>query len=149
MLKFAMGLLLLSSLCLSGCLSLSNYEAVFQNTVKEASGKVFPALVYIKVIQTTMASGRSSSASSSGSGVLISSDGEIVTNNHVIDKAQSIRCLLNDGRAFDAELIGCDKDTDLALIKLKLPEKTPPLPVAEFAGKAVEEGDFVMALGAP
>ena len=149
MLKFAMGLLLLSGLCLSGCLSLSNYEAVFQNTVKEASGKVFPALVYIKVIQTTMASGRSSSASSSGSGVLISSDGEIVTNNHVIDKAQSIRCLLNDGRAFDAELIGCDKDTDLALIKLKLPENTPPLPVAEFAGKAVEEGDFVMALGAP
>ena len=149
MLKFATGLVLLASLCLSGCLNLSNYGAVFQNTVKEASGKVFPALVYIKVIQTTMASGRSSSASSSGSGVLISPDGEIVTNNHVIDKAQSIRCLLNDGRAFDAELIGCDKDTDLALIKLKLPENTPPLPVAEFAGKGVEEGDFVMALGAP
>ena len=134
---------------IGGCLPFGNYEAVFQDTVKAASGKVFPALVYIKVVQTTMDSGRSSTASSSGSGVLISADGEIITNNHVIDKALSIRCLLNDGRAFDAELIGCDKDTDLALIKLKLPENTPQLPVAAFAEKPVEEGDFVMALGAP
>ena len=96
-----------------------------------------------------MDSGRSSSASSSGSGVLVTPDGEVVTNNHVIDKAQSIRCLLNDGRAFDAELIGCDKDTDLALLKLKLPENTPPLPFAEFTSAVVQEGDFVMALGAP
>ena len=148
-LRVAVSLILLVELCLTGCRNYGNYEAVFQDTVKTASGKVFPALVYIKVIHSTMDSGRSSSASASGSGVLISPDGEIVTNNHVIDKAQSIRCLLNDGRAFAAELIGCDKDTDLALLKLKLPENTPPLPVAEFAEKAVEEGDFVMALGAP
>ena len=148
-LRVAVSLILLAELCLTGCRNYGNYEAVFQDTVKAASGKVFPALVYLKVIHSTMDSGRSSSASASGSGVLISPDGEIVTNNHVIDKAQSIRCLLNDGRAFDAELIGCDKDTDLALLKLKLPENTPPLPVAEFAEKAVEEGDFVMALGAP
>ena len=134
---------------LSGCVNYKHYEAVFQDTVKAASGKVFPALVYIKVVQGNMDSGRSSSASSSGSGVLISPDGEIVTNNHVIDKAQSIRCLLNDGRAFDAELIGCDKDTDLALLKLKLPEGTPALAFAEFAAEPVQEGDFVMALGAP
>ena len=133
----------------SGCVDCGNYEGIFQNTVKNASGKVFPALVYIKVVQSNMDSGRSSSASSSGSGVLITPDGEVVTNNHVIDKAQSIRCLLNDGRAFDAELIGSDKDTDLALLKLKLPAGTPPLPYAEFTASKVEEGDFVMALGAP
>ena len=143
-------LLLMTALLISGgCAGSGNYAGVFQDTVKTASGKVFPALVYIKVVQSSMDSGRSSSLSSSGSGVLITPGGEVVTNNHVIDKAQSIRCLLNDGRAFDAELIGCDKDTDLALLKLKLPENAPPLPYAEFTASAVQEGDFVMALGAP
>ena len=139
------GIMLLTA----GCGVLGGYKNIFQDTVQQASGRVFPALVYIKVVQTSYSSGRSSTTSSSGSGVLISPDGEIITNNHVIDKAVSIRCLLNDGRAFDAELIGCDKDTDLALLKLKLPENTPPLPFAEFARKPVREGDFVMALGAP
>ena len=141
--------LIVCAMLLNGCVNLGTYDGIFQDTVKSASGKVFPALVYIKVVQASMDSGRSSTASSSGSGVLISSDGEVVTNNHVIDKAQSIRCLLNDGRAFEAELVGCDKDTDLALLKLKLPANTPPLPYADFTDKSVEEGDFVMALGAP
>jgi len=127
----------------------NNYENIFQNTVQRAGKKVFPALVYIKVIQENLAGGSSSSASASGSGVLISPDGEIVTNYHVIDKAVSIRCLLNDGRNFDAEIIGSDKDTDLALLKLKLPSETPALPYAEFTRKEINEGEFVMALGAP
>ena len=146
---FFYSVLTLFVILLNGCVNFGSCDGIFQDTVKSASGKVFPALVYIKVVQSTMDSGRSSTASSSGSGVLISPDGEIVTNNHVIDKAKSIRCLLNDGRAFEAELIGCDKDTDLALLKLKLPADTPALPYAKFTCKAVEEGDFVMALGAP
>ena len=137
------------SLLIAGCTNTGDYSNIFQSAIQQASENVFPALVYIKVVQASYAGGRSSSTSSSGSGVLISPDGEIVTNNHVIDKAVSIRCLLNDGRAFDAELTGCDKDTDLALIKLKLPENTPPLPFALFTNNAVREGDFVMALGAP
>lgn len=124
-------------------------DVMFQEVVQQAGRKVFPALVYIKVVQENMNSGRSSTASASGSGVIISPAGEIVTNNHVIDKAKSIRCLLNDGRAFDAELVGCDKDTDLALLKLKLPPDTPSLPCAYFTDKPVAEGDLVMALGAP
>ena len=132
-----------------GCAGISNYEAMFQGTVRRAGKQVFPALVYIKVVQENLDSGRSSSASSSGSGVIISPDGEIVTNYHVIDKAISIRCLLNDGRAFDARLIGSDKDTDLALLKLDLPENTPPLPYAKFTRRQIHEGEFVMALGAP
>ena len=127
----------------------AGYAAMFQTTVQQAGKKVFPALVYIKVVQDNLDSGRSSSASSSGSGVLISSDGEVVTNYHVIDKARTIRCLLNDGRAFDARIVGSDKDTDLALLRLQLPENTPPLSFAEFTRKDITEGDFVMALGAP
>ena len=125
------------------------YENMFQNTVQKAGKKVFPALVYIKVVQANLDGGSSSSASASGSGVLITPDGEIVTNYHVIDKAVSIRCLLNDGRNFDAEIVGSDKDTDLALLKLKLPKDTPALPYADFSRKTISEGEFVMALGAP
>ena len=138
-----------AALLFSGCANNAIYETMFQNTVQRAGKKVFPSLVYIKVVQENLDSGRQSSASSSGSGVIISADGEIVTNCHVIDKAVSIRCLLNDGRAFDAELVGSDKDTDLALLKLKLPENTPPLPYAEFTDRKISEGEFVMALGAP
>lgn len=135
----------------AGCGSFvpADYNTLFQKTVQQAGDRVFPSLVYIKVVQENLVSGRRSSSSSSGSGVVISADGEVVTNNHVIDKAVSIRCLLNDGRAFDARVIGCDKDTDLALLKLDLPENSPPLPYAEFASVPAVEGEFVMALGAP
>ncbi len=139
---------IVANVFLCGCRT-AGYGNMFQSTVSEAGKKVFPALVYIKVVQENLNRGSSSSASASGSGVIISADGQIVTNYHVIDKAVSIRCLLNDGRNFDAELIGSDKDTDLALLKLKLPANTPPLPMAEFRRKPVSEGDFVMALGAP
>ncbi len=148
--RFQLLAALLIAFLAAGCaIDPAQYSNMFQQTVQQAGGKVFPALVYIKVVQEDLGSGRSSSGSASGSGVLISSDGEVVTNNHVVEKAVSIRCLTNDGRSFDAELVGRDKDTDLALLKLKLPAGTPPLPRAEFIDRAVEEGEFVMALGAP
>lgn len=86
----------------------------------------------------------------SGSGVLINAEGEILSNWHVVDKATEVRCLLYDGRAFNARVLGSDKDTDVALLKLELPPGTEPLPYAEL-GQSVdlEEGDFVMAMGAP
>jgi len=150
-------LLLAVAVFITGCRSNNNNGGadssanaqIFQYNVRQAGDKVFPALVYVKVVQEDRGSGRNSSSSASGSGVIISPRGEIVTNNHVIDKAVSIRCLLNDGRAFEADLIGSDKDTDLALLKLKLPEKCADLPYAEFSREEVREGDFVMALGAP
>lgn len=121
----------------------------FQAVVRKAGEKVFPALVYIRAVRDELSGGRDSAVAVSGSGVVISPEGEIVTNHHVIEKASDIRVLLNDGRAFDAELVGCDKDTDIALLKLKLPPDTPPLAFAEFADAPAREGEFVMALGAP
>ena len=132
---FQLPITLLSLVLAAGCsIDPAQYSNMFQQTVQQAGGKVFPALVYIKVVQEDLGSGRSSSGSASGSGVLISPDGEVVTNNHVVEKAVSIRCLTNDGRSFDAELVGCDKDTDLALLKLKLPAGTPPTAVLFSAG---------------
>ena len=58
-----------------------------------------------------------------GSGVIISGDGYIVTNNHVVDGASKLKVKLNDGRSFDAKLIGKDSATDLALLKIEAEDK--------------------------
>jgi serine protease Do len=121
----------------------------FRGVVKHAADRVFPAVVYIKCIRETHEAGKKTSEEVSGSGVLISASGEVLTNWHVVDKAVEVRCLLYDGRAMEARVVGTDKDTDLALAALKV----PPGQTVPFAtlgdSDAVREGDFVMAMGAP
>lgn len=81
-----------------------------------------------------------------GSGVIISNDGYIVTNNHVIDDADKIEITLNDERTYIAKLIGADPGTDLALIKID--EKD--LPFATFGNSDdVKIGEWVLAVGNP
>ncbi len=83
----------------------------------------------------------------SGSGFIIGEDGLIVTNNHVIQSADKVTVALNDGRTFDAEVVGADPDTDLALLRISTDEK---LPVAKFAdAESVRVGDAVIAIGNP
>lgn len=128
---------------------LQQAPADFQEVIVGAKAKVFPSVVYLRCVVENFELGKQLRHVSSGSGVLVSADGELVTNWHVVDRAREIRCLLEDGRAFEAELLGSDKDTDLALLRLRLPpgETTP---FAVFAdGPAPVEGDFVMAMGAP
>lgn len=81
-----------------------------------------------------------------GSGVIISADGYIVTNNHVIDGASSIKVTLNDGTAIKAELIATDEQTDLAVIKIDKEGLTP----ATFGdSSALNVGDLAVAIGNP
>ncbi len=122
----------------------------FRVVVKNAQDKVFPAVVFIKCLQETHEMGKKISREMVGSGVIISPAGEMLTNRHVVDKAVEIRCLLYDGRSMDAKLVGSDKDTDLALLKLKTPPGAAPLPFAKLGdSNRLNEGDFVMAMGAP
>lgn len=82
----------------------------------------------------------------SGSGVIISEDGYIVTNNHVISGADKIEVILNDKRSYEAELIGADASTDVALIRIK--EKS--LPFLSYGNSdAVKVGEWVLAVGNP
>jgi serine protease Do len=122
----------------------------FRQIVREAKEKVFPTVVFIRVLRENLEGGKKVSQEVSGSGVVISADGEVLSNWHVVDKAVEVRCLLQDGTACAAEIIGADKDVDISLLKLKLPKDHAPLPFAKL-GKSVEltEGDFVMAMGAP
>lgn len=81
-----------------------------------------------------------------GSGVIIRSDGYVLTNNHVVQQADEIKVTLNDGRTFKGKVVGKDKYTDLALIKI--PEKN--LPAAKLAtSKNLRPGDWAIAIGSP
>lgn len=81
-----------------------------------------------------------------GSGVIISSDGYIVTNNHVIDEAERLEITLNDNRTFDATVIGTDPTTDLALIKIDASD-LPVIPMGD--SESLRVGEWVLAVGNP
>ncbi|MCQ2167857.1 MAG: trypsin-like peptidase domain-containing protein [Bacteroidales bacterium] len=82
----------------------------------------------------------------SGSGVIIRSDGYIVTNNHVVANATSVKVTLNDNKTYDATVVGTDPATDVALIKIE----ESGLPVIQFADSDnVRLGEWVLAIGSP
>jgi serine protease Do len=81
-----------------------------------------------------------------GSGVIVSSEGYIITNNHVIEQADEIRVTLLDKRSFRARIIGADPKTDVAVVKIDAKN----LPVARWGDSdALEVGEFVLAIGNP
>lgn len=82
-----------------------------------------------------------------GSGFFISEEGHIVTNNHVVDNAVEIEVTLDDGSTLEAELVGVDAETDLAVIKVK---DSGTYPYVSFgASKDLRRGDWVVAVGSP
>ena len=82
-----------------------------------------------------------------GSGVIISPDGYIVTNNHVITGASSVQVTLNDNKTYKAEIIGTDSSSDIALLKIKTDEKLPFLTFAD--SDSTQIGEWVLAVGNP
>ena len=118
-------------------------------TTVEISKKVGPAVVGItskipsamSIFNTTMVS------EGTGSGIIISSDGYIVTNNHVIDGASSVSVTLNTGGEYEAKVIGSDAKTDLAVLKISPDEK---LTVATLGDSStIEVGERAIAIGNP
>jgi len=81
-----------------------------------------------------------------GSGVIISTDGYIITNNHVIEDAQNIKVILNDKREFEAKLVGTDPSTDIALLKVEAKD----LPILTYGdSNNLKLGEWVLAVGNP
>ena len=118
-----------------------------------ARDRVFPALVNIKVITVNYFGGVERKGAAVGSGTIISEEGHILTNYHVVRNGRKFLCTLADKQEISAELVGEDPLTDLAVLKLDLSKlKNPqiPLPVA-FIGDSsnLEIGDTVMAMGSP
>lgn len=93
-----------------------------------------------------MAPQRRAPISGTGSGVIISADGYIVTNNHVVQDASHLEVTLNDKRTFEAKIVGTDPTTDLALIKID----AEALPTLSFGNSdEVKVGEWVLAVGNP
>lgn len=81
-----------------------------------------------------------------GSGFIISEDGYIVTNKHVIDRQTRVRVTLDGGKTYNAKVVGTDPKTDLALLKIEADRKLTPV---KFASKPARVGDWVVAVGNP
>ncbi|MFF8800008.1 MULTISPECIES: Do family serine endopeptidase [unclassified Methylobacterium] len=81
-----------------------------------------------------------------GSGFIISADGYVVTNNHVVDKAKTVQVTLDDNRTLDAKVIGKDAKTDIALLKIS---ESGSYPYVQFGKGAPRVGDWVVAIGNP
>ncbi len=136
----------LAALLLAGCISTT---PDFRDTVASAKAAVAPSVVYIRVIYNDTQGGKDRKGQASGSGVIISADGEVLTNHHVIDKTTEIRCQLADGRSFPAKIVGKDKDLDIALLRLEMPTNHAELAVAELSPRGLDVGEIVLAMGAP
>ncbi|WP_328639425.1 trypsin-like peptidase domain-containing protein [Streptomyces canus] len=110
-----------------------------KGTVSGVAKAVSPSIVEINAT--------SNAGESTGSGVIITSDGEIITNNHVISGATSIKVSTSDGKTYTAKVVGTDSKKDLALIKL---ENASGLSVATLGNSdGVQVGDQVVAIGSP
>jgi serine protease Do len=133
----------------------------------QAAAAVTPAVVYIRTTYTSSSQGsdeqdqlqrmfgdmfgqrmprQQAPQMASGSGVIISPDGYIVTNNHVVEKADKIEITTNDHRNFRAKVIGTDPNTDLALIKIEASD----LPIVKLGNSdEARVGEWVLAVGNP
>lgn len=124
-----------------------------------ASEKSTPAVVYIKTTANVpqrsfndwffgdaFGSGRDNLVINSGSGVIVSQDGYIVTNNHVVEKSVKLEVILTDKSSYEAKLIGTDPSSDLALLKIEAKN----LPAIAFTNSnQLKVGEWVLAVGNP
>jgi S1-C subfamily serine protease len=107
-------------------------------------GQVNPGVVKINVLATR--AGRTGTGS--GSGFILDGDGHIVTNNHVVAQADRLIVTFYDGFQAEAEIVGLDEDSDLAVIRVdELPSNASPLPLG--SSDDVETGQWVVAVGSP
>ena len=115
----------------------------YSRAVVDAVDAIAPTVVRVEL--SGLRRGRP--AEGNGSGVIVSPDGLILTNNHVVDTARQISITLSDGRSFSARVLGKDPDTDLAVLR---GETSETLPAANLANsKSVRAGQIAIAIGNP
>src|SRR3954470_15674847 len=121
--------------------------------IAAARDRVFPSLVHIDVIAVRYEDGREIRVQRQGSGTLISAEGHVLTNEHVVQRGAQFRCTLTDHQRVSAKMVGEDPLTDLAVLQINLAELADGgrnLPVARFGDSSkLEVGDYVMAMGSP
>src|SRR5437868_12708609 len=117
----------------------------YSNAVTGAAERVGPAVVRIDIEREGGRLVRTVFGGGLGSGFIFASDGQILTNAHVVANAQRIRVTLADGRTFDAGLVGSEPDVDVAVLRVGADR----LPVAELGRTPLKVGQLVIAVGNP
>lgn len=134
---------------MSSCFSQIKQNPVLNNAVNS----VYPAIVRIEVVSERGASGRMMKSRATGSGVIVNKEGMVITNHHVAGKATRITCRLHNGEEIMADLLGADPMTDLAVLQLRIKDRSMeaiPLAVANFGNSdMVKVGDVCFAMGSP
>ncbi len=144
---------------IAAALPASTTRAPASTTFAAAVRRAAPAVVTITASKTTLRKGgqdawqryffgnpANQSQTGLGSGVLVSTEGYLLTNSHVVDGADDIEVTLSDGRSASAKIVGTDADSDLALLKISL-DNVPVIPFGNIAQVSV--GDPVLAIGNP
>lgn len=121
-----------------------------QEQILAARDKVTPALVNVQPITDVYSSGERRSATGVGSGFIFDDEGHVLTNYHVAGKAKRLIITMSNKQRVPGVLVGEDPLTDIAVLKLELPEgQVLPTPVSLGNSDALEVGEYVMALGSP
>jgi S1-C subfamily serine protease len=115
----------------------------YSNAVMAVSDKVGPAVVRVD----TRGNGQRGAQGGTGSGIVISPDGLVLTNNHVVGSAREIRLSNSEGLVTDARVLGVDPDTDLALVRADTDDKLPAATLGD--SKLLRRGQLVVAIGNP
>jgi len=120
-----------------------------RSAIDDVVRQVGPALVQIHVVNANYRRGREIKNEAAGSGVIITKEGHVLSNHHVAGNATRIVCTLMSREEIEAELVGTDPLSDIAVLQL-LPDTAREFPVAEFGNSDdVAVGDRVLALGSP
>jgi serine protease Do len=120
-----------------------------RETIDAALARVAPSLVRIHVVVVRHEDGREIKREASGSGTIITPEGHVLTNHHVAGRTRRIVCTLATREEIDAELVGTDPLTDIAVLQLR-PDAPRTFPAATFGDStALRVGDPVLALGSP
>jgi len=138
-------LVLLSAVLGAGCATLSPSA---DRAVIRAKDRVAPALVHIRPVKEVYAAGKREEVVVIGSGFIISRDGYVVTNEHVAGESKLVRCVLYNKEELEAEVVGTDPFTDIAVLKLVTDRNDLPT-VRLGTSRNLEAGQTVLALGSP
>ena len=134
---------LIAGALLTGCATTGG-----SNSVIAAKDKVAPALIHVSPVKEVFRRGERQEVAVTGSGFIITSDGYVVTNEHVAGKSDYVRCVLFDKSEVEAEVVGTDPYTDIAVLKLNTDRNDLPHVKLGSSG-TLEAGETVMAMGSP